>query len=272
MLIIYGLRDPISGHIRYIGKSKRGMSRAKAHARQAARGAVGHKANWIRSLQSRGALYEIVVLEEVSSENALNASEIAWIARLRCFGHLTNVSDGGPDEDQAAAGRARWQGMSDEERSEAARARWRKFSPEERRNHAKLANEATSDEEKSAKTRAQMAKLSQDERKRLADHARSFVTEDSRKRRGISFSATIFATTTQDERRTRATHAAKVGRAKIAAAAKRRWADMSVEERSREMRQRWAKISPERRSAQALKAWETRRRIQSGHIAAEKAP
>lgn len=94
-LLIYGLRDPRTQEIRYVGSSKRGLARPRVHAGLARRGEPGHKANWIRSLQADGLSYEIVVLERVQTVADLTSAEMRWIALGKSAGTLTNLTDGG---------------------------------------------------------------------------------------------------------------------------------------------------------------------------------
>lgn len=93
-LLIYGLVDPRTGAIRYIGKSSSGRSRPTKH-KYLRRDDRSYKANWIRQLQAISLDYEILVLEYCSDITALDAAEIRWIALGRQFVKLTNVEDGG---------------------------------------------------------------------------------------------------------------------------------------------------------------------------------
>lgn len=97
--IIYGLIDPDSLMIRYIGKSCSGLNRPRNHraaAKRVRNREETHKARWIRSLLSRGLEYEIVILDETVPE-ALYDLEQWWIVYGRALGWpLTNLTDGGP--------------------------------------------------------------------------------------------------------------------------------------------------------------------------------
>lgn len=96
--LIYGLTDPRTAAVRYVGKSSSGMARPRAHANEAIknRKVNPHKANWIRSLVASGMAYGIVVLEEVNAKSDLNAAEIRWIAHGRANNWpLTNLTAGG---------------------------------------------------------------------------------------------------------------------------------------------------------------------------------
>jgi hypothetical protein len=96
--LIYGLVDPRTNEVRYIGKSTRGLSRPKEHRKKSANTGEDHKSRWIRSLLAAGLEYQIRVLEEVADEDAehLGLFERYWIAQAREVGwRLTNATDGG---------------------------------------------------------------------------------------------------------------------------------------------------------------------------------
>lgn len=92
---IYGLIDPRTLLIRYVGKTKKGMTRPKEHrlCRTATTGR--YLINWIRSLQALGLDYEVVILEECANAQ-LDELERFWIAygRASCW-PLTNLTRGG---------------------------------------------------------------------------------------------------------------------------------------------------------------------------------
>lgn len=97
--LIYGLADPRTGHIHYIGKSSTGMLRPRQHQGKAKEKNPA-KAAWIRSLADAGMTYQILVLEECESGKDLNEAEIKHISRGRADGwpltNLTRGGDGGP--------------------------------------------------------------------------------------------------------------------------------------------------------------------------------
>jgi hypothetical protein len=106
--IIYGLVDPDSKEIRYIGRSSSGLARPQKHLLDV-KGPPTPKRQWLKTLAPRG--YEIVVLEILQKPfekgslcwwnlqrnmNALNDAECWWIAFGRASGwQLTNETDGG---------------------------------------------------------------------------------------------------------------------------------------------------------------------------------
>lgn len=132
LFLVYALRDPRDGTIRYIGQSTRGIQRARASSR--AHVADGpRKAEWIRSLNEAGGSPEVVVLQECVDRKELDRVERRWIQHYRalCVG-LTNMADGGPGipgvrrsvetrAKQSAAARAR--GISSEQRARMNAAR-----------------------------------------------------------------------------------------------------------------------------------------------------
>jgi len=93
--IIYGLIDPRTLLIRYVGKSLTGVERPRKH-RQCDPHKTGPRCiNWIKQLLADGLCYEIVVLDTGVKEN-LSALERYWIAFGRACGWpLTNLTDGG---------------------------------------------------------------------------------------------------------------------------------------------------------------------------------
>jgi hypothetical protein len=91
--IIYGLLDPRTDEIRYIGRSSSGMKRARHHLKKSVLTKDRtHKGHWLRKL---GAAPLVLVLEEVQDGN-LAEREVWWISFGRSEGWpLTNETDGG---------------------------------------------------------------------------------------------------------------------------------------------------------------------------------
>lgn len=90
---IYGLADPLSGNIRYVGKSYDPNSRYRMHLK--IKEPKTHKEFWIVSLKKLGLLPELVILETTTELQAAER-EIFWIAEYRSLGFkLTNSTDGG---------------------------------------------------------------------------------------------------------------------------------------------------------------------------------
>lgn len=93
MIYIYGLVDPNTHDVRYIGKSIRPRERLQNHCNDHA---SCHRTYWIQSLVSRGQHPELVILEELSDTDDWQSSERAWIAKARAAEWpLTNSTSGG---------------------------------------------------------------------------------------------------------------------------------------------------------------------------------
>jgi hypothetical protein len=94
--LIYGLVDPRTLLVRYVGYSSTGVRRPRQHRSAFELRKRTHKTAWIKSLLAEGLEYTIVVLEEVSSRDTLADAERFWIAFGRACGWpLTNLTDGG---------------------------------------------------------------------------------------------------------------------------------------------------------------------------------
>lgn len=91
---IYGLSDPLTGAIRYIGWTFDLQRRLNTHIKRNPFEKT-HKANWIRSLLRRELKPSIVILEECSKE-IWAERERHWIAYGKKQGwNLTNGTEGG---------------------------------------------------------------------------------------------------------------------------------------------------------------------------------
>lgn len=90
---IYGLVDPLSGNVRYIGQSVNPTYRLRYHLR--IKKPSTHKEFWINSLLRLGLVPEMIILETTTKKNSCEL-EIYWIAWYRNNGFiLTNSTDGG---------------------------------------------------------------------------------------------------------------------------------------------------------------------------------
>lgn len=91
---VYGLTDPRTAVVRYIGKTTRGMKRVHEHNRHL-NSDPSHKGNWLRQLRVLGLVAGVVVLEAVELAG-LDSAERVWISWARTQGWpLTNLTDGG---------------------------------------------------------------------------------------------------------------------------------------------------------------------------------
>lgn len=97
--IIYGLVDPETFELKYIGRSSSGLRRPRSHWENplvATRHDKVHR--WCLSLLEKGLHPEIDILEEIDSSEQLNDLERFWIASIRASGaDLKNITDGGDD-------------------------------------------------------------------------------------------------------------------------------------------------------------------------------
>ena len=108
--IVYGLVDPRSLEIRYVGKSSSGLDRPKAHRHPCNLKKACARNVWLRELFSAGLNYGIVILESISDpkmrsslcwwqpghSSRLSDTERWWIAYGRCSGwNILNTTDGG---------------------------------------------------------------------------------------------------------------------------------------------------------------------------------
>lgn len=94
---IYGLRCPIDGRIRYIGKTKNPANRLYRHLSNAARGCENQRSyEWIRELQRKGLRPSLEIIFTVPIAEDWRAHERRVIADARAKGWpLTNTAAGG---------------------------------------------------------------------------------------------------------------------------------------------------------------------------------
>lgn len=94
--LIYGLSDPRTGAIHYIGKSKSALRRPRKHQTHLLWQDPTPKGDWVRSLHLEGLKYDIKILEEFDGPELLDVSEQFWVAQGRGLGWpLVNVTKGG---------------------------------------------------------------------------------------------------------------------------------------------------------------------------------
>lgn len=127
-LLIYGLTDPRTDEVRYIGRSTSGLVRPYRHLENK-RVTESHYPVycWIRKLKELGLKPAVLVLEDFGeckdweTANALlNEAEMRWIAAKRKEGaHLLNCTDGG--------GGLLGHKLSDETRTKMRESQFRRF-------------------------------------------------------------------------------------------------------------------------------------------------
>ena len=91
---IYGLCDPRTQALRYVGITNRLVDRYREHIREAQRGST-HADRWIKKLLDDGLMPDKFVIEEVDKDGRAEA-ECFWIAYFKSIGcQLTNITRGG---------------------------------------------------------------------------------------------------------------------------------------------------------------------------------
>lgn len=94
--IIYGLFDPNTQELRYIGYTSNQTKRYCDHHRKARLASKSHKNSWIKSLVSKSQKAEMYILEEYQTAEELPQAEIELIEYYRSIGcDLTNGTNGG---------------------------------------------------------------------------------------------------------------------------------------------------------------------------------
>lgn len=91
-VVIYGLTDPRTGAVRYVGKANDAAKRLQTHIRDARRSKRPVNC-WVRKLTGLGLAPGLIVLEEVDGD--WRDAERRIIAQYRALGPLLNVADGG---------------------------------------------------------------------------------------------------------------------------------------------------------------------------------
>lgn len=122
-IYIYGLADPISGMIRYVGKSTVPERRYEEHIVDRRH---SYKSHWIHSLLQQNLKPLCVILETLEANDGWQRREKYWIA----YGHeqgwpLTNLTDGG----DGVCGRTGWRHTEETKRKIGDANRGRKLPP-----------------------------------------------------------------------------------------------------------------------------------------------
>lgn len=92
-MFIYGLQDPVTKQVRYIGATKNSLkTRLQGHL---GNNDGTHRYHWIKSLLSKGIRPEIFLIEKVKRDD-WEESERFWISYFKYIGaNLVNGTDGG---------------------------------------------------------------------------------------------------------------------------------------------------------------------------------
>lgn len=99
MVEIYALIDPITGHVKYIGKAKLAKKRYSQHMTRSRsnNNSKTYCYDWIRSLTKKSLKPELLVLDKVE-ESEWKFWEQHYISLYKSFGYkLTNLNNGGDD-------------------------------------------------------------------------------------------------------------------------------------------------------------------------------
>lgn len=92
-VVIYGLVDPFTNELRYVGQTVNGRQRLSVHIKSL--NEKSHKANWIKSVLAKNGKPEWFIIEVVE-KHELDEAECFWIAYFRSIGsRLTNATPGG---------------------------------------------------------------------------------------------------------------------------------------------------------------------------------
>lgn len=93
MIYIYGLIDPFTFKIRYIGKSIRPKERLMNELNEKSK---CYRSNWLQSLKKKGKKPFQVILQELNETDDWQKAERRWIYVARKYGwKLVNTTDGG---------------------------------------------------------------------------------------------------------------------------------------------------------------------------------
>lgn len=104
-IFIYGLVDPISNQLHYVGQTTQGLLRMRDHCRvrkNKITNCYDRKTCWVKSLKTKGLIFEIVILQYCKDQKELDESEQFYIEYFRYIGtNLYNSLNGGLYKDKA---------------------------------------------------------------------------------------------------------------------------------------------------------------------------
>lgn len=170
---VYGLCEPETKDIRYVGVSTHLKSRYLEHLKDRL---DSHKSRWIRTLVSKGLKPRLIILQCVLNENR-DLAERNWIKLLRESGaKLTNLTDGG----DGALGAKR----SEEFKRNIGRfmSKFRKGKPLSEE-HKKVLSEATKGRPLSPEHRA---KISKHNKEREVPYKVKYPSEEHKRKVALS--------------------------------------------------------------------------------------
>lgn len=94
--VVYGLLEPTTNEIRYVGKATDLDTRVRKHLQPSKLIENTHKNNWLKKLINQNEKPLVVVLKKCEDEKDLNQSEIQYINEYKTLGcKLTNATEGG---------------------------------------------------------------------------------------------------------------------------------------------------------------------------------
>jgi hypothetical protein len=94
--LIYGLQDPFTHEIRYVGKSTTGLTRPKQHFSKYHLKRKQYVYSWIKYCFKNGKKPEIVIIQQFNNPDFLFEAEKYWIKYYKSIGcKLTNLTEGG---------------------------------------------------------------------------------------------------------------------------------------------------------------------------------
>jgi hypothetical protein len=94
--IIYGLIDPNTNELRYVGFTTRPHIRFSDHCKPSFLRSPTHKNNWIKQLKNNNQKPIFIIIEEYNNKEELPQAEIDMIAYFKYIGcNLTNSTGGG---------------------------------------------------------------------------------------------------------------------------------------------------------------------------------
>lgn len=130
--VIYGLVDPRTNQLKYIGFAINPQERYLEHMKPRSRKAHTHKNHWLNQLVEQGLKPEQIILEVLSEASMLPEAEQFWIEYFKSLGcNLTNHGNGGI----GSLGRVHTQDTK-QKLSEKGKARdWTNWTPGNKKQH-----------------------------------------------------------------------------------------------------------------------------------------